>query len=446
MKRAVVALMLMVLCLVAVDTKASAAAPGGGAGATEEPAEEDECPRIPPSVWIACKAARAAGDGPGAIVGAIGQNVLDQLYEWVAAAALWLLDRVLGFMQESTRPQVTAEWFGSQFGDMVTLASLLVVPLLLVAVISAMLRGRWVEAAKSALVYLPVAALGTAVAVPLVDSGIVVTDWMSDLFLAGMADDLTAFVVSVQAAMATPEGVAVGTSAGGFVAFLGALTIALGAFAIWVELVLRAAGIYVATFFLPLGFAGLVWPATRRWCGRLVKALAALILSKFVIVAAMALAASALGGASTEGFAAVVGGGAVMLMAAFSPLVLFRFADAVGDDMAASVAGTTMGRTSPVPTPAPQRTASQIYSRIMQERSSRDPSAPTSAAGGGPPDGKARDPAKNGGPAGGGARGGSAGQTPSTATPGSAGTANGAGSTAGAAKAATAGKAGTAGT
>ena len=34
---------------------------------------------------------------------------------------------------------------------------------------------------------------------------------------------------------------------------------------VWLELVVRAAAIYVAVFFMPLALAGYVWPATRRW-------------------------------------------------------------------------------------------------------------------------------------------------------------------------------------
>ena len=131
---------------------------------------------------------------------------------------------------------------------------------------------------------------------------------------------------------------------------MGAAVIALGAFAVWVELVLRATGIYVALFFLPLGFASLVWPSTRRWFGRLVKALAALILSKFVIVAVIALAAAALGnfsGPEGSGFGGVVAGSALMLMAAFSPLVLFRLADTNGGPHNAAAALGEGGRRRP---------------------------------------------------------------------------------------------------
>jgi hypothetical protein len=85
----------------------------------------------------------------------------------------------------------------------------------------------------------------------------------------------------------------------------------------------------VAVLFLPLALASLVWPANAHWCRRLVDTLVALILGKFVIVSVLSLAAGALDagtGTGTGGgsFAAVLGGAALLLLAAFAPWALFR--------------------------------------------------------------------------------------------------------------------------
>jgi hypothetical protein len=69
----------------------------------------------------------------------------------------------------------------------------------------------------------------------------------------------------------------------------------------------------------------LVWPATLRWARRLVELLAVLILSKFVIVAVLSLAASALAsGASGGGLAALLAGASLLLLAALAPYSLLR--------------------------------------------------------------------------------------------------------------------------
>ena len=95
------------------------------------------------------------------------------------------------------------------------------------------------------------------------------------------------------------------SSAPAFVMFVGGLAVVFGALMVWVELLIRAAAVYVAVLFLPLALASLAWPAIAHWCRRLVDTLVALVLGKFVIVAVLSLAAGALAG----GTAPAAGGG-----------------------------------------------------------------------------------------------------------------------------------------
>ena len=360
---------------------ASEAAPSEAADPAAETADAPADPCADLRVWEkpACEVSQGVQAGVDGVVASGVASVFDQLYEWVASGAAWLLEQLVTLIDSSSRPDVTAGWFGRQYGVMASLAVALVMPLLLIASAVAVVRRDWNGLLRSYFAYLPAAMLGTALAVPLVDMAIAITDGMSNVFLGGMRGEINAFTDTVTDALgvaAAPTAAAGGGGAAPFLMFLGAALIAIGAFAVWVELVLRTAGIYVALFFLPLGFAALVWPATRRWFGRLVKALAALIISKFVIVAVIALAASALGSIgqptgteAVSSFSGVIAGSALMLMAAFSPLVLFRLADVAGDEMASAFGGLTQHRTSPVPTPSPQQSAAKVYSRIISSRS-----------------------------------------------------------------------------
>ncbi len=111
-----------------------------------------------------------------------------------------------------------------------------------------------------------------------------------------------------------------------------------GAFLLWVELLIRSAAVYVAVLFLPLALASLAWPAIAHWCRRLVDTLAALILGKFVIVSVLSLAVGAVAGGSGStpagstgagagdhgSFTDVLGGAALLTLAAFAPWALFR--------------------------------------------------------------------------------------------------------------------------
>ena len=74
-----------------------------------------------------------------------------------------------------------------------------------------------------------------------------------------------------------------------FGVFLGAIILAIGAFVLWLEMVIRDAAIYIELFFLPLTFVAMIWPATSRWARRLVELLIAVILAKFVIVSILTL-------------------------------------------------------------------------------------------------------------------------------------------------------------
>jgi hypothetical protein len=101
----------------------------------------------------------------------------------------------------------------------------------------------------------------------------------------------------------------------------------IGTVLLWLELVVRAAAIYVAVFFLPLALACYVWPATMAITRRTVELLAALILSKFVIVATLTLGAAAIHGAPSADNAII--GSAILLVAAFAPFCLLRLAPVV---------------------------------------------------------------------------------------------------------------------
>ena len=133
-----------------------------------------------------------------------------------------------------------------------------------------------------------------------------------------------------------------------FAVFLGAIVMAVGAVVVWIELLVRQAAVYVAVLFLPISIAGIVWPATAHWFKRLVHILVAVVLSKFVIAAILSLAASGLAATGDEGgFGAVLSGGALLTLAAISPLALLRLVPVVeaGVVSSGSVRGGKTGAT-----------------------------------------------------------------------------------------------------
>ncbi len=280
-----------------------------------------------------CSATSAVGSAASQVAGFGVDSVLGAIGGWVTAGAVWLLGQIGGVLAGTTRIDLGAPWFVSHYETMAGLAGVVVLPLLLLGVIQAVYRQSASTLLRSVLVHTPLALLLTAVAVTLVQLGLTVTDAMCAAVAGGAGLDAGHFLSSVVGALSS------GASAGQpgvptFVVFLGATAVVIGAVMVWIELLIRSAAVYVAVLFLPLALASLVWGSISHWCRRLVDTLVALVLAKFVIVAVLSLAAGALAagvgtapsGASSAGggFAPVLGGAALLLLAAFAPWALFR--------------------------------------------------------------------------------------------------------------------------
>jgi hypothetical protein len=266
-----------------------------------------------------CQAGSAASAG--------FESVLGDISQWVASGAEWLLAQVGDVLTSTTTVDVGASWFETHYGAMTALAGVVVLPLLLLSTLQAVLRRDPGQLVRSFLVQLPLALLLGVVAVQIVVLCLAATDAMSDAVAGGTGADVTSLLGGLTTGLA---GAAADPTIASFVLLLLALLVAVAAFVLWLELLIRAAAVYVAVLFLPLALATLVWPAISHWCRRLVETLAALILSKFVIVATLSLAAGAVssGTAGTgdhgSGFSAVLAGGALLVIATFVPFAILR--------------------------------------------------------------------------------------------------------------------------
>lgn len=268
----------------------------------------------------------------GGTVGA----VFEAAGHWVADGAVWLLGQVGHAMTATTSVDLGAAWFTEHERVMAALASAVVLPMLCCTALLAVYRQDASMLLRAFLVHLPLALLLTGVAVTLVRMGMAVTDELSTRVLAaGGADaaNVLSPIASVLVASAGPSGGAVPA----FAVFIGAVFVAFCSFALWLELVVRSAAIAAATLFLPLVLAALVWPAVSHWCRRLADTIAALVLSKLVVAAVLSLAAGALlggvragaNGDVSSGFATVVTGVALLLIATGAPFLLLRLVPAM---------------------------------------------------------------------------------------------------------------------
>jgi hypothetical protein len=273
-----------------------------------------------------------AGSVGGSIASSGFESVLSGISQWVASGAEWLLNQIGQVLSATTTVDLGASWFQAHYGQMTALAGVVILPMLLASTLQAIVRQNPGQLIRTFLLQLPLALLLAVVAVQIVILSLSATDAMSDAVAGGTSADVSSLLNGVTSGLVDS---AADTSIASFVLLLVALLIAVGAFVLWLELLIRAAAVYVAVLFLPLALATLVWPAVSHWCRRLVETLAALILSKFVIVATLSLAAGAVssGTAGTgdhgSGFSSVLAGGALLLMATFVPFAILRMIPAV---------------------------------------------------------------------------------------------------------------------
>ncbi|MGH9017225.1 MAG: hypothetical protein ACRDY1_05710, partial [Acidimicrobiales bacterium] len=271
-----------------------------------------------------------AGGVVSGVVGAGFSAVFDAAGQWVASGATWLLSEVGGALSATTSVDLTSGWFSGHEAAMAAVAAALVVPMVCCATIQALYRQSGAMLVRTFLVQIPLALLLTGVAVELVQMALSVTDTLSAQLLASAGVDTTS-ILSPVANFLIGAG-AVNPAVPAFVVFVGGLLVAVATLVLWLELVVRAAAVSVAVLFLPLALAALVWPAVSHWCRRLADTLAALILSKLVIAAVLSLAVGALAGGlgvgavggDGGGFAAVVTGIALLVIATLSPFTLLR--------------------------------------------------------------------------------------------------------------------------
>ncbi len=201
---------------------------------------------------------------------------------------------------------------------MLSIGAATCLPLLFLAIVQGVLRQDAGFLLRVVFVRLPAAAVLSVAALVLVGALLSVTDEMSSAILA-VAGHSERHVLAGMAAVLLVAGP---TGQSGFGLLLLAGTAAGVSLLLWMELAVRSAAVEVATLLCPLALAGLVWPVTSHWARRLGETLVALVFSKVVIAATLALAAATL--ARGGGVAGLVQGVALLALAALAPFALLR--------------------------------------------------------------------------------------------------------------------------
>jgi hypothetical protein len=251
----------------------------------------------------------------GAVAGAIANAIFSAFEHWLASAAQGLVDNVMS-ATTSVAPTEGNGWFAGARLDLYPIELFVMAPLLFAATIGALVRQDMARLGRIWGAGLPLAALGGYAIGQLAFSGVAATDALSS-FIEAEVDPHLGRDFGDAVAMALSPGPEAAVYA------MVAIVVIFGALAVWLELALRGAAVELAIFFMPLAFAGLVWPSTAIWAKRLLHVLAALLIAKPVIVGALSLGANAFS-SSGRGISSAVTGAAMLLMAAFMPLAVLK--------------------------------------------------------------------------------------------------------------------------
>ncbi len=287
-------------------------------------------------------AANALAGGGGSAGSALGTRAaalvgLAAAGAWVLGGAKSALHDTARILDKTTRPQLTTTWFSATYWRMAGIAALLTLPFLFAAAVQALMRSDLALLARASFGYLPLSLLAVGVAAPLT------------MLLLAASDEISAAVSSAAGGAGTrflaQLGLVSGTlsvlSRSPFVAFFVGLLTVSAAVLLWVEMLMREAAVYVVVLMLPLAFAAFVWPARRVWAIRVVEVLVALILSKFAIVAVLALGGAALGQRGSSGAGGMLAGLVLVTLAAAAPWALVRLLPMT--ELATAAAGQLRG-------------------------------------------------------------------------------------------------------
>jgi hypothetical protein len=251
---------------------------------------------------------------------AAAQSVLSVVTSALVSAAAWLVGHVIELVGATGQVDLARPWFLQRLQVMLQLLEFVVVPLLFAATIGPVLRQDLRRLARVWAVGLPVAVLAGLSGAQFTQLAMAATDELCQAIVGNPTTTLGGGLRGLATAMVIP-------GAPQLVTALIACLLIVGSVLLWLEMVVRAAAIYVAVFFMPLALACYVWPATTAVTKRTVELLAALILSKFIIVATLTLGVAALHGGPSADNAVI--GSAILLIAGFAPFCLIRLAPSV---------------------------------------------------------------------------------------------------------------------
>ncbi|MET7654209.1 hypothetical protein [Streptomyces sp. NPDC005486] len=258
---------------------------------------------------------------------------LSSLAKGCADAAAWTVDKLSEAVKDTANVDFTNERFLKQYAVVFAASTVLTLLLWLLAVAKRAVRGvPLTTAIGEAVGFLWLTVLASAFTPLILYTVVSATDGITDVLAKTTGNQTDTFFGTFSEALAKGENI----GGGPIMLIVVSLVSILAAGVLWLELVIRAALLYVGALLGTVVYAGLVdknlWSHVRRWAGIMI----AVILVKPVIVIVLGLAGALSSADGPNAFSAVVSGLSIILLAIFASAMIYRFVPGFGDEIAGS--------------------------------------------------------------------------------------------------------------
>ncbi|MEV0471124.1 hypothetical protein [Streptomyces prunicolor] len=256
---------------------------------------------------------------------------LSSLGKGCAEAASWTIDKLSDAVKETANVDFTNPRFLQQYAVVFAASTILTLLLWLLAVAKRAVRGVPLTTAISeAIGFLWLTVIASAFTPLILYTVVSATDGITEVLAKTTGNQTDTFFGNFSGALAKGNNI----GGGPIMLIVVSLVSILAAGILWLELVIRAALLYVGALLGTVVYAGLVdknlWGHVRRWAGIMI----AVILVKPVIVIVLGLAGALSTADGPDSFSAVVSGLAIILLAIFASAMIYRFVPGFGDEIA----------------------------------------------------------------------------------------------------------------
>ncbi|MGW2842645.1 hypothetical protein ACWCWD_33255 [Streptomyces sp. NPDC001493] len=255
---------------------------------------------------------------------------LTSLAHGCADAASYLIGQLSKAVEGTASVDFTNESFRKQYAIVFAASTILTLVLWLFAVAKRAIRGvPFTTAISEAVGYLWLTVLASAFTPLILYVVVSATDGVTEVISSATGGQSDVFFGSFAEALTKGDDI----GGGPIMLIVVSLVSLLAAGILWLELVIRAALLYVGALLGVVVYAGLVdknmWGHVRRWAGIMI----AVIMVKPVIVIVLGLAGALSSDDGPDALSAVVSGLSIILLAIFASAMIYRFVPGFGDEI-----------------------------------------------------------------------------------------------------------------